>query len=239
MLQRWWLKRNFSRAKVTVNGCWPNQPNHINALVNPCLTQDELDEGRASSGTKPPLSPLRLIFVGQVNEKKGVGRCLEIVRRLVDRGLDVSLEIIGDGPQRAGFEAQAASCLQSHVDFHGWLPRTALGPFLQRAHLMLFPSDSSEGWPKVLSEGMAYGVVPVASNVGSIPQYLHECGVGVTFDPYDIDGFATAIVDYARNRARWQVQSTRSVTAAARFTYDGYLENVSRLLDLQQSSAPL
>jgi glycosyltransferase involved in cell wall biosynthesis len=239
VLQRWLLKRNFARARVTVNGHWPNQPGHIAAFVNPCLTQDELDEGRALSSTKPPLSPLRLIFVGRVNEKKGVGRCLDIVKRLVDRGLDVSFDIIGDGPERAGFEAQAGSTLQRHVAFHGWLPRTGLSPFLHRAHLMLFPSDSSEGWPKVLSEGMAYGVVPVASNVGSIPQYLNEFGVGATLDPYNIDGFVSAIIDYARDPARWQVQSTRSVIAAARFTYDGYLDNISRLLDLEKSSAPL
>ena len=237
--QRWWLKRNFVRGHVTVNGHWPNQPDHVAAWVNPCLTQDELDEGRALSKAKPPLAPIRLIFVGRVSEIKGVGRCLEIVRRLIDHGLDVKLDIIGDGPQRGGFQAQVASSMQGDVAFHGWLARTALAPFLQRAHLMLFPSDSSEGWPKVLSEGMAYGVVPIASNVGSISQYLNECGVGATFDPHDIDGFVTAILEYARNPSRWQVQSTQSVTAASRFTYDAYLENVSRLLDLETGSAPL
>jgi len=237
LIQRWWLKRNFVRAKVTVNGYWPNQPDHITALVNPCLTHDELDKGRALSRTKPRFSPLRLIFVGRVNEKKGVGRCLEIVRRLVDRGLDVRFDIVGDGPERAGFEAQVTSSLQRHVSFHGWLPRPALGPFLQQAHLMLFPSASSEGWPKVLSEGMAYGVVPLASDVGSIPQYLHECGVGATCNPYDIDGFATAIIGYAHNPVRWRDQSTRSMTVAARFTYDVYLEKISRLLELEQRAA--
>ena len=44
-----------------------------------------------------------------------------------------------------------------------------------QAYLMLFPSES-EGWPKVLSEGKAYGVVPVTSDVSSIPQYLREFG---------------------------------------------------------------
>src|SRR5262249_37246445 len=152
---------------------------HITAFVNPCLTRNELREARSLSATKPPLSPVRLIFIGQVNEKKGVGRALEIVKRLVDQGLVVHFDIIGDGPQRVDFEAQAAVSLPSCVTFHGWQPRTALGPFLTQAHLMLFPSDS-EGWPKVLSEGMAYGVVPVASDVSSIPQYLRESGTGIT-----------------------------------------------------------
>jgi glycosyltransferase involved in cell wall biosynthesis len=229
-IQRWWLKRNFSRAKVTVNGRWPDQPRHITSLVNPCLTRDELDEGRNQSATKPPLAPLRLIFVGQVNEKKGVGRALKIVQRLVDRGLDVTLDIIGDGPHRAQFEAQAASELGGKVTFHGWVPRTALAPYLMQAHLMLFPSES-EGWPKVLSEGMAYGVVPVASNVGSIPQYLREAGVGVAFDPHDLDSFVTAIIAYARITNRWQIESKQAISAAERFSYHAYLNSVSRLLE--------
>jgi glycosyltransferase involved in cell wall biosynthesis len=197
------------------------------------LTRDEIEEGRKNAN-KLPLEPLRLIFVGQVNEKKGVGRALEIVKRLVDERLDVTFDVIGDGPERAAFELKAGRDLSGRVTFHGWQPRSALGPFLSRAHLMLLPSDSSEGWPKVLSEGMAYGVVPVASDVSSIPQYLRECGVGVTFNPHDIESFAAAIADYACNPTLWQLESERSMTAAKRFTYDAYLENVSSLLELGQ-----
>jgi glycosyltransferase involved in cell wall biosynthesis len=106
-----------------------------------------------------------------------------------------------------------------------------------QAHLMLFPSES-EGWPKVLSEGMAYGVVPVASNVSSIPQYLRESGTGITFNPYDLDSFAAAIIDYARHPDRWHIESGRAITAAERFAYDTYLENVSNLLELKHSATP-
>ncbi|MBC7815004.1 MAG: glycosyltransferase family 4 protein [Burkholderiales bacterium] len=233
-IQRWWLMRGFARAKVTVNGQWPNQPPFITAFVNPCLTREELDDAQNVSAAKPPLTPLRLIFVGQITEKKGVGRALEITRLLLDQGLDVTFDIIGDGPQRAGFEAQAAALgLQSHVCFHGWVARTSLAPLYAQSHIMLFPSDSSEGWPKVISEAMAYGVVPVASNVSSIPQYLQESGVGVTFNAYDLDAFAAAIIDYTRRPDQWQRESAQSIKAAERFSYDVYLANVTRLLELE------
>jgi len=231
-IQRWWLKGDFARAKVSVNGYWPDQPRHVTAFVNPCLTSDELNATGPRTGTK--LAPLRLVFVGRVEEKKGVRRALEIVKRLLAQGLDVRFDIIGDGPQRAEFESFAAIALQNRVTFHGWVPRPALGPFLTEAHLMLFPSDCSEGWPKVLSEGMAYGVVPVASNVGSIPHYLRECEVGATCNPYDLDAFANAVALYASQPDRWEIESIRSMRAAERFTYDLYLDNVCRLLDLKQ-----
>lgn len=232
-LQRWWLEWNFARALVTVNGAWPDQPRHIVPFVNPCLTREELDEGRASSAEKPPLSQLRLIFVGVVHERKGVGRALEIVRRLLRNGLRVRFDIIGDGPQRAAFEADASD-LRENVVFHGWAARTSLGPYLMQAHVMLFPSES-EGWPKVLSEGMAYGVVPVTSNVGSIPQYLGEAGIGAILEPDDLDGYVAAIMAYKNDPNRWRIESRQAVSAAQRFSYDAYLQNVSRLLKLDDA----
>lgn len=229
-LQRWWLKWNFARAAVTVNGAWPSQPRHIVEFVNPCLTRAEIEEGRIAHATKPPLSPLRLLFLGVVHERKGVGRALEIVRRLLAASLDVQLDIVGDGPHRAALETAAAD-LSSKVRFHGWVPRTAIGSHLIQAHILLFPSVS-EGWPKVLSEGMAYGVVPVASNVGSIPQYLGDTGVGITLDPDDLEGYVAAIAAYARDPERWREESKRAVAAAEIFSYDAYLQKLARLLQL-------
>ena len=236
-VQRWWLKRNFARAKVTVNGHWPNQPHHIAAFTNPCLSCEELAEIRAANAAKPPLKPLRLIFIGSVNARKGVGRALEIVQRLINLGLDLTFDIVGDGPERGDFEAKMSLALQSRVTFHGWVPRTVVGSFLMPAHLMLLPSDS-EGWPKVLSEGMAYGVVPVASDISSIPQYLSECGVGATPTPIiskallQRSSITPAILSSGKG------SSIRGLKAAKRFTYEVYLENVCRLLELDDRDQP-
>ncbi len=99
------------------------------------------------------------------------------------------------------------------VTFHGWLPRTALGSVYFRPHIMILPSDS-EGWPKVLSEGMAYGIVPLGSNVGSIPQYLAEIGCGRTLRPDDIDGFVDSILWYCSNPDAWKKESDLGLKGA-------------------------
>ena len=70
-------------------------------------------------------------------------------------------------------------------------------PLYARSHFMLLPSSCSEGWPKVLSEAMAYGVVPVASNVSCIPQILGATGSELTSEPGDLDGFAATVVRLA------------------------------------------
>jgi glycosyltransferase involved in cell wall biosynthesis len=93
---------------------------------------------------------------------------------------------------------------------------------------MLLPS-SSEGWPKVLSEAMAYGVVSVASNVSCIPQILGTTGAGLSLRPDDLDGFAAAVVRLARDPERWSAVSRAAVATAQSFTYDSYLTEVRRL----------
>src|SRR5262249_44353868 len=102
----------------------------------------------------------------------------------------------------------------------------------RQSHFLLLPS-SSEGWPKVLSEGMAYGAVPVTSDVGSIPQVLEAFQVGRALPPEDPDAFASAIVSYVQEPETWAEESRRSGKAASAFSYDAYLEAVRKLLKLE------
>ena len=82
------------------------------------------------------------------------------------------------------------------------MPRTQVADYYAAAHFILLPSRS-EGWPKVLSEAMAYGVVPVAAAVSSIPQILGETRAGAALPVDDIEGLAVAIAGYVAEPERW------------------------------------
>ena len=103
------------------------------------------------------------------------------------------------GPERPLSEAWAREHdLNSRVTFHGWLPKSALAHFYTQAHFLLLPS-ASEGWPKVLSEAMAHGVVPLAGAVASIPQILSETGAGLALPPLKVSVFVEALVNLAES----------------------------------------
>ena len=173
-------------------------------------------------------SPVRMILVGRLDAGKGVGRALTVLARLREMGIRATLDVIGDGPERAASETQAADMdLRDLTAFHGWVPRTELGPLYTRSHIFILPS-SSEGWPKVLSEAMAYGVVPVCSGVGSIPQLLREFGVGRIYAPSDTEGMAGAIAQYESDPIMWRAEAGRGMHAAERFSYGNYLQAVRR-----------
>ena len=227
-LQRRWLAENRHRGVVTVNGRWPNQPGHVVSFNNPCLTDEEAAQGSALAPGKLLRPPVELLFAGELNEGKGVGRVLRVALALQDRGIPFRLRLLGDGPDRPRYEAWVRENKLSGTSFLGWVPRTQVAEFYAAAHFILLPSRS-EGWPKVLSEAMAYGVVPVAAAVSSIPQILGETGAGVALPVDDTSGMAGAIADYVADPERWASASRAGVVAAHRFTYSAYQSAVAGL----------
>jgi phosphatidylinositol alpha-1,6-mannosyltransferase len=227
-LQRTVLRRGLPGARVTVNGDWPDEPEHVVAFRNPTLTPDELVRGRAAAD-KALTSPARILFVGRLDRAKGANRSVEIVAELRARRRDVHLDVVGDGRELGAMRERVAQHgIEDAVTFHGWLPRPAVEPLYARAHLLLLPSDS-EGFPKVLSEAMAFGVVPLAGAVSSIPQALAELRTGRAIPPGDVQGFADAVESYLDDPAAWAEASRNGVEGADAFAYEGFLRDVSAM----------
>jgi glycosyltransferase involved in cell wall biosynthesis len=226
------LRSGIHHGLVTVNGNWPGEPEFVHSFRNPCLTAEELVRAKEIVLTKRLTDPIRLIYAGNVGESKGVGRCLKILDILHKKNIAAFLDVVGDGPERKAFENLAETLgVANAVRFHGWLPRTQLPLIYAEGHVLLFPS-LSEGWPKVISEAMAYGMVPVASNISSIPHYLEMYQCGVALAPDDLEGFAAAITDYRNNPEKWREHSLNGMKAAHFFTYENYLVKVAELLKL-------
>lgn len=231
--QRWLLRKSWHNGVVTVNGHWPNQPSFVHSFFNPCLDQGERLEGRQQSAIKQMIGPVRLIFVGRLNSAKGVARVLQIVARVKRLGGSVFLDLVGDGNERPQFEHLAKNLgIDGLITFHGWLPRAEIARLYSRAHLMILPSTSSEGWPKVLSEAMAYGVVPLASNISSIPQYLEAFSCGHVFEPTNLDAFVASIEWYSAHPEAWKEESENAVKAAESFDYTDHCEAVRRIFKI-------
>lgn len=230
-LQRWWLSLLPRGGFVSVNGRWRDQPEWIRTFYNPSLEQRDIQAGAQAAAGKQLTSPIRLLYVGRVEHEKGTGRALRVLEQLHARNIAATLDIIGDGEDRERFEQLARSTgVEAHTRFLGWLSPAQVNVAYTSAHILLLPTSASEGWPKVLSEGMAYGVVPVAGAVSSIPQYLSELETGAAIKPDDIDGFAAAITRYVNEPRLWQEHSRAALRATHLFTFTQYLQSIDSLI---------
>jgi len=229
-LQRRILQKNYFKGVVTINGEWPKQPKHVYSFYNPCLTDAELEIGNVATHQKELSPPYQLLYVGRLESAKGVGRILQIAALLNEYGIAFELNLIGDGPEKEDFVALAKELnISKQTRFYGWKPRSELGEYYSKAHFIILPSSASEGWPKVLSEAMAYGAVPIASNVSSIPQFLKKIKTGATLDPQDVEGFAITIRHFIQHADLWKEASIAANAGANFFTYTYYLSEVKRL----------
>ena len=123
-----------------------------------------------------------LLFVGRLVSVKGADLAIEALRRLRERGVETTLTICGDGPERDALEQQVREAgLEDAVTFEGWTEPDELAAHYRRARLLLVPSRY-EPFGIVALEAIAGGCPVVAAETGGLPEAVGDCGILVAPD---------------------------------------------------------
>jgi glycosyltransferase involved in cell wall biosynthesis len=134
-----------------------------------------------------------ILHVGRLVEKKGTTVLIDALARLSE----ARLVVIGDGPERARLERQAAG-LCGRVRFLGALEPAAVVEWMQRAALLAAPSvtardGDSEGLPTVIVEAAACGMPVVATLHSGIPEAVVDGETGFLAPEHDAAAVAERI----------------------------------------------
>ncbi len=141
--------------------------------------------------TRQPSPEPLLLSVGRLVEKKGFPILLRACALLRRRGVDLRLCIVGDGPDKADLERQAAGLgLADYVQFAEPMPQERLCSLYAAADVFVLASVVAEngdrdGLPDVLVEALAMGIPTVASNLGAIPELIENEKTGLLARPGD------------------------------------------------------
>jgi glycosyltransferase involved in cell wall biosynthesis len=130
-----------------------------------------------------------LVAVGRLVRLKGFEFLIRAIPLL---DAEVSLAIVGDGPERGCLEGIAEECgVRGRVRFLSLQPNP--WKFMARADIFVLPS-LTEGLPWVVGEAMALGLPIVATDCSpSLKEYLGEQEAGLIVRPGDPSVLATAI----------------------------------------------
>lgn len=110
----------------------------------------------------PPVGRIELLFVGQLIDRKRPLMAVDVVELLVERGVDVRLRVVGDGPLRGEVERRAIGL---PVEFLGSMSAKATLDAMRTATALVHPSVE-DGWGMAIAEAAALGL-PVIAGPGS------------------------------------------------------------------------
>jgi glycosyltransferase involved in cell wall biosynthesis len=137
-------------------------------------------------------APRRVLFLGNLSERKGVSDLLQALAR---PGFDTGpLEVVlAGGGDVAGYQAKAQALgVGDTVRFAGWCDQQQVAELMAQSDVLVLPSYD-EGLPLVILEALAHGVAVVCTPVGEIPAVLSD-GVNALFvEPGDVEGIADAL----------------------------------------------
>ncbi len=167
------IQRNLLKKQsriVTINGKWPDQKKHCYTFENPCLTLEERVEGFKVIENKIYEKPFSFCFVGRLEDEKGVQIIIDTFSAIRDKSFLEIIHFIGDGSKMAHYK-KSLSKHNIPACFHGFVNRDAVFKIYNECDFILLPS-ASEGFPKVIAEGLNFGCIPIVSDVSSIGQYI-------------------------------------------------------------------
>ena len=137
--------------------------------------------------------PTRLLTVARLHWSKGHDVLLKAVKLLVEGGADVTLDLIGDGPDRQSLEAQMVQeGLSERVTFHGSLSETRIIEQMRDADIFVLAS-LSEPLGVAYMEAMAMEVATIGTDAGGVGEIITHGENGLLVPPKDPEALAFAI----------------------------------------------
>lgn len=138
--------------------------------------------------TLAPADEPLLVHVSNFRPVKRPVDCVEILARVLKRGLATRLVMVGDGSERTNAEHRAR-CLGIYdkCSFVGKQPNIV--DYLSDSDVLLLPSEQ-ESFGLAALEAMACEVPVIASRVGGIPEVVDDGETGFLSEVGDVDKMA-------------------------------------------------
>lgn len=168
--------------------------------------------------------------VGRLSPEKGFDVLLHALARLLARGADVELLLVGEGEQRGPLQALADSLgCGDRIHLAGFQgdPRC----FYEAMDLFVL-SSLREGLPNVVLEAMAMEVPLVATRIAGVPRVIEDGQNGLLVEPGSAEELAAATLRLIEDESlRERLRQQGRHTAEARYGFRNRMSKVATVFD--------
>jgi phosphatidylinositol alpha-mannosyltransferase len=164
---------------------------------------------------REPGAPVRLVFVGQAVERKGLPVLLRAFEALREH---VGVELVLVGAEPAEIEPMLLDGAEG-VTVLGKVPDDEKAAALASADLLVAPSLGGESFGMVLTEAFAAGTPVVASDIPGYRDVVRDGVDGALVPRGDATALAETLRDLAVDPARRAAMAAQARTHAARYAW--------------------
>jgi glycosyltransferase involved in cell wall biosynthesis len=214
----------WSPSRALLERYRPHLPPHLEAAALPL----PLYFAEPTVPRRPSAPPLKLLYVGQVTEIKGVEFILRVLAELA-REHPFHFRVVGGGAELDRLRTLYRDA--SWVEFTGRVPPERVGDYMQESDLLLTPSLWFENAPLVIYQAIHLGLPVLASRTGGLPELVADEINGALIAPGDAAAWSTglrAVLTDPAILARWRAGAEERRFA---FTTDACGERVLALLE--------
>lgn len=144
--------------------------------------------------------PITLLYVGALQDIKGVDVLIRGLSRVLSRGYDVELQVAGTGPYEQQLHALTQELdLEGDIQWLGYVDHDELPAVYDNADVFVYPGLLDEPFGRVLLEALSTRTPILASDVGSTDYIVGPAGERFAVgDPESLaDAFERLTEDYA------------------------------------------
>jgi glycosyltransferase involved in cell wall biosynthesis len=143
--------------------------------------------------TTPNGAVPRILTLARLHRSKGHEVLIRAVAKLQDQGVNVSLRLAGDGPERESLEKLVAELkLSKGVSFAGSISEEQAQKEMNEADVFVLASHA-EPLGVAYMEAMAAGVPTIGTNAGGVPEIIADGTDGLLVPPKDPAALSSAI----------------------------------------------
>lgn len=189
-------------------------PSHKLVLITQGLPQQQTNEMELPQG-----DVLKLVFVGRINESKGLHLLIEALKQLPLQR--VSLDIYGKlNDETYANECRAATTTMKNINWMGVLPPEQVVKTLSHYYCLCLPSVICEMSPLIIQEAFAAGIPVIASDVYGNAEQIKNGDNGWLFKFNDSNDLKNKLQHLIENpekiiMAKKNIPSIKSFSAVA------------------------
>lgn len=213
MAGAWLAASSFTKATLVENGVPAEDVHVVPYGVN-------LERFQPASVNRPIDGPLKLLFVGRINQRKGVKYLLQALQKLPKNR--VELTICG----RVLDDLKIFEPFRSQITIRPSASHSELLTAYQSADLFVFPSVA-EGFGHVLVESMACGLPVLSTTSTAAPDIVTEGLDGFVVAPGDAEALVSRIEWGLTHRSELREMKEMARRKAERFTWERFRQGVN------------